>query len=185
MIGNLSLLPSRFNVSLSNSEWAHKRQSFEKHSTELLNSQIAQTHDWTDSSIEQRTSNLTERILTIWPAPSDLPNRSATVTAQTDLAQISSISLADLVEAQLLSPGDELTWQRANRGDEYRVVISADSRLETTDGQVFKSPSEAATRLTGSSYNGWVVWIVASTGQTLDEKRTELIQLMTIPPETD
>ena len=183
MIGNLSLLPSRFNVSLSNSEWAHKRQSFEKHSTELLNSQIAQESEWSDASIERRTSKLAERILAVWPAPSDLPSRSATVAAVADQAQISSISLADLVEAQVLSPGDELTWQRSNRGDEYRVLVTPDAQLETTDGKIFKSPSEAASRLTGSSYNGWLVWVSDATGQTLDEKRQELIRLMAIPPE--
>ena len=185
MIGNLSLLPAKFNGHVSNKDWETKRAKFKAHSTILLNAQIAESDEWSDADIESRTALLAERILAIWPAPSDLPERRATTLVSAEQAQLASITIVDLLEAQIVLPGEELIWHRVSRDDEYRVQVTDEGLLEAKDGTVFKTPSEAASRLTGSNYNGWITWTLLRTGQTLDEKRIELVQLMQIPSDSN
>ncbi len=182
-LGNLSILPAKFNASVSNGNWDHKKKAFAKHATELLNSAVSQFEGWSEEEIEAGSHRLGQRILAIWPAPTGLADRIATVSDPSVQAIFATITLQDLVEAQLLNVGDELYFRRVSRGDEYRVFITPDFNLETKDGKLFSSLSAAAFQLTGSSFNGWTTWTLSRTGQTLDEKRQEMVQLMSIPAE--
>ncbi|MGH8923850.1 MAG: GmrSD restriction endonuclease domain-containing protein [Acidimicrobiia bacterium] len=68
------------------------------------------------------------------------------------------VSLADLITAGLLSPGEELVGSRS--GHEYRATILSDGRIRIDGGVEFDTLSGAADTLTGKSNNGWEFWRV-------------------------
>jgi hypothetical protein len=84
-LGNLTLVSGRLNPTLSNRPWRDaeagarglgaegKRSYLLAHSELKLNSRLVATHPdrWTEQNIRERTSELTELILTIWPCPTN------------------------------------------------------------------------------------------------------------------
>ncbi len=66
----------------------------------------------------------------------------------------SPVSLADLINAGLLKPGEHLHLRRQ---DDLKARVLPDGRLETKDG-IFSSPTTAANKMLGGSSNGWIVW---------------------------
>lgn len=184
MLGNLTILPSRFNASISNSSWIEKRAALNRHSIELLNAGLVASDEWSESKIRDRTAQLAERLIAIWPAPRYLPDKADVRSERPNGDRASTIVLANLLEAQLIAPGDELTWIRRGKGVSHHVTVTDDGHLETSDHQRFSSPSDAAYKLSGSSYNGWTAWTVAD-GRSLDEVRADLLNLMAPPNSED
>jgi hypothetical protein len=75
-LGNLSLLTSRLNPSLSNNPWIGdgeapgKRDGISQHSVLMLNKHLLDHQpDWTDDDIEARSRTLAERVTQIWTRP--------------------------------------------------------------------------------------------------------------------
>ena len=69
-----------------------------------------------------------------------------------------SRKLAKLVADDLLSPDEELVWERRNNGECHTARVGADGTLHLEDGHVADSPSAAARHLAGYEVNGWRVW---------------------------
>ena len=69
-----------------------------------------------------------------------------------------SRKLAKLVADDLLSPDEELVWERRNNGERHTARVGADGTLHLEDGPVADSPSAAARHLAGYEVNGWRVW---------------------------
>ena len=69
-----------------------------------------------------------------------------------------SRKLAKLVADDLLSPDEELVWERRNNGERHTARVGADGTLHLEDGHVADSPSAAARHLAGYEVNGWRVW---------------------------
>jgi hypothetical protein len=86
----------------------------------------------------------------------------------------SKISLADLLEANILSPNTTLVWPR--RKVTHTAKLSATGRIELATGESFEAPSGACRRLNNNlSVDGWLVWRVGdSSGPRLDELRKKL-----------
>jgi len=77
----------------------------------------------------------------------------------------SSVSLADLVQAQLLQPGQELIYRR---NPDSRARLTAEGTI-TFDGRDYPSPSAAArAAANGVSTNGWKAWCVDVDGRNVD-----------------
>jgi hypothetical protein len=94
------------------------------------------------------------------------------------------VSIADLIESHLLTPGQTLFMFHKPRGGErkqYEAVVSADGALETL-GRQFSAPSYAALACIQSAgsdretVNGWISWKTQE-GQTLSELREQFLQL--------
>ena len=73
-IGNLTILPSRLNTSLSNDSWDNKVRGNNKHDGLLklsrgieLISDFLELPDWSEETIDQRADFLYEKILQAWP----------------------------------------------------------------------------------------------------------------------
>lgn len=66
--GNLTILTQPLNSSVSNSAWTHKRALL-KDSLLPMNQQLCAADSWDESSIEQRSEELFERAIKIWPGP--------------------------------------------------------------------------------------------------------------------
>jgi hypothetical protein len=71
-LGNLTLVTNKLNPALSNSAWPTKREELNKHSVLLLNRRLVDQHitEWTESDIDERSTELAQLIITIWPGPS-------------------------------------------------------------------------------------------------------------------
>ena len=69
-----------------------------------------------------------------------------------------SRKLARLVADDLLTPDEELVWERRNNGERHTARVGADGTLVLEDGHVADSPSAAARHLAGYEVNGWRVW---------------------------
>ena len=64
-LGNLTLILGKKNTSLGNDEFEEKRTKM-KDSNILQNREIAKNKEWTHKEIEDRTSKLAEKIISIW-----------------------------------------------------------------------------------------------------------------------
>jgi Restriction Enzyme Adenine Methylase Associated len=79
------------------------------------------------------------------------------------------ITIADLMEAELVAPGDRLVWDRPRLGAVYRATITDRGGIELEDGRSFATPSSAAKHAARiPACDGWYVWRVEqSDGQAL------------------
>jgi hypothetical protein len=68
-LGNLTLVTSGLNSSLSNSPWSLKRKALAKHSQLLVNQRLCAEETWDDTSIDARGEELATMIVRTWPGP--------------------------------------------------------------------------------------------------------------------
>lgn len=68
-LGNLTIVASPLNSSLSNSAWPVKRTGLNEHCKLLINAQLAQREEWDEQAIEERGEWLAERLVEVWPGP--------------------------------------------------------------------------------------------------------------------
>lgn len=155
-IGNLTLLTSKLNGSVSNGPWVSesgdgKRAALERHDVLLLNRNLlADTGDsWTEASIERRTGSLVDIVLGIWPVPEG--HRSG--FANEPEKPRARIGVADLISGGLIEPGATIYPKHSKFADRPATVL-ADGTIDLA-GTVFATLSAAAVSLTGSSVNGW------------------------------
>lgn len=86
----------------------------------------------------------------------------------------SPVAVQDLVRTGLLAPGQELRFM--HRGRSVLAVVSASGTL-LIDTDEYRSPSTAATAVSGTSTNGWRAWRAQQGGEwtTLDALRQRLL----------
>jgi hypothetical protein len=173
-LGNLTLLTSKLNSRVSNGPWHGadgKKAAIHAQSSLILNAVIESDYGdvWTVDSIKRRNADLIERLIEIWPTP--IGHKS--LSAPEDVAQVSYVSILDLVSAGLLEIGESLTstWS-AHTG--RTATVRSDGTLEIDTGEVFDSLSGAARRVIGSrTAAGWHFWKQLSTNRQLTEIRDE------------
>jgi hypothetical protein len=86
------------------------------------------------------------------------------------------IKIADLMEAELLVPGDELIWERPQKGDSFEAIVGENGALQLRDGRAFSTPSRAAMEAASVvSCDGWYAWKVKRAGKLLHELRKDLV----------
>lgn len=76
-IGNLTLVPQRYNSRLTTAGWTRKRELYEEEPGDLvLNNKLlhpgraAAPHEWDEEQIRKRSEQLAKRVIKIWPRPS-------------------------------------------------------------------------------------------------------------------
>ncbi len=86
------------------------------------------------------------------------------------------VRLTDLLEYELLAPGDELYWDRPQLGNRYEASVTETGAIRLSDGRVFSSPSRAGMEAAGiASLDGWFAWRVARLdGALLNDLRHRL-----------
>jgi hypothetical protein len=109
---------------------------------------------------------------TIWsetPPPSPPP-----LSTSPPLIKWARGGVAELLDAGLVTAGEELVWNRPSLGVRHTVRIRGDGVLVLADGRVYASPCGAITALGGHHQNGWSTFRRVSDGRTLGDLRTEL-----------
>ncbi|MBW3078846.1 GmrSD restriction endonuclease domain-containing protein [Bifidobacterium simiiventris] len=78
------------------------------------------------------------------------------------------VTIAQVVKAGLLIPGEMLVWERPRKGERYVATVTANGRFRLEDGSEYASPTAAA-RAAGGSKAGLDVWKRTSNGQKLSD----------------
>lgn len=134
-LGNLTLVNDKLNPALSNRPWRDpmpdgdrgKRDYLLRHSELKLNAKIVSGHEdaWAEQDIRDRTQQLTERILSIWPRPEPLEELEANLERQSEVQQPAN---DDEVDDSM--PGHEgkyhalWTWLNNQPQDEIPLTFS-------------------------------------------------------------
>jgi CBS domain-containing protein len=85
------------------------------------------------------------------------------------------VTIADLLDAGLLAPGDVLRFRRPRLGENHRAVVTPSGALALDGGQEFRSPSRAAMIAADMrAVDGWHAWTTVS-GRSLDLLRQQLL----------
>ncbi|MEE2038965.1 DUF262 domain-containing protein [Nocardiopsis sp. CT-R113] len=168
-LGNLTLLTTSLNAKVSNGPWSAKRSALMDHNTITLTGRVikrTEHHAWDEELIDERTAELIDRILQVWPVPGG--HHGKVVDPQTKAGDW--VELKHLIEAGLLAPGDKLVaTHRDFKGRE--ATLTADGAIELA-GKRYTTPSAAGYALRKKATNGWYFWSVAD-GRRLREVRTE------------
>jgi hypothetical protein len=155
-IGNLTLLTKNLNSKVSNSSWESKREAFKEHATLLLTADIVhvETAQWGSFEVHERNAKLASDLIDIWPVPAS--NQGLKDVSNTNVEF--RVSVADLVNAGMLQPGQVLTARtQAHLG--ANATISEDGGI-FVQGVKYETPSAAGKAATGGvSTNGWWFWL--------------------------
>jgi hypothetical protein len=82
--------------------------------------------------------------------------------------------ITELLDAGMITVGEEVVWNRPNLGVRHIARIRGDGTLILADGRVYANPSGATTALGGNHQNGWSAFRRASDGRTLGDLRSEI-----------
>lgn len=183
--GNLTLLTSKLNATVSNGPWlgeGGKAAHLQEKDVVLLNSKLLKEYSarqWDEAGVDHRTSRMIDTILAIWPVPAghkvqiDRERADASVT----------VEVADLIGAGHISAGQHLYSRPGKYGGHLGTVLS-DGRIEVA-GQVFDSPSRAGIFIRKRATNGWDFWRLESNGRRpLKDVRAEYLRVVS-PDEGD
>ena len=169
-LGNLTLLTSKLNSSVSNSGWFEKKQAFNEHDLLQLNNRLlAEGGDsWTDEKIIERTELLANLILTIWKVPPGHHNRK-----HEEIKRWSSkVTVADLLTAGYVEAGQRI-YPRIPKYAGRHGIILPDGRIEV-EGQIRDSLSLAGGLIHTRNPNGWWFWVVdPKTRRTMNDVRQD------------
>lgn len=167
-LGNLTLVTKAFNSKLSNGSWEKKKSAFQEHSTLLTTADIVNSgENWDDLAIEHRSVSLAKVITEIWPVPQgNLGLKEDTVSSSG-----SRVKVADLVQAQLLRPG-QILHARTQAHFGAQATVSEDGGIFVEEKR-YETPSAAAKALTKTqSVAGWWFWLVdLDSGESLSDVR--------------
>ncbi|MFJ2507438.1 GmrSD restriction endonuclease domain-containing protein [Arthrobacter citreus] len=168
-LGNLTLLTKSLNSKISNGPWPAKRAALLRHNTITLTGRVVgktEHHAWDEEGIDDRTSELVNAVLEIWPVPKG--HHGKVVDPQTKASDW--VELKHLIEAGLLKGGDSLVaTHRDFKGKQ--AVLMPDGAIDL-DGKRYTSPSAAAKALRKKATNGWYFWAVGD-GRRLRDVRTQ------------
>jgi len=181
VLGNLTLVTQSLNSKVSNGPWdgaKGKREELRKYSVIKLNQELVELGDpdWTESIIRKRSERLVEHMIEIWPVPEGHVGQSDHSIARPNYR----ITVADVVAAGMLEPGQELT-PRFVQYENARGSISSDGRI-FVEGQGYETPSAAAKAVTKSgAENGWWFWLVdPDSNRTLLDVRSDYISALSV-----
>ena len=68
-LGNLTILTQELNSAVSNGSWVEKRPELLNHSLLPINQQFHDQDVWNEAAITDRSNELLERALKLWPRP--------------------------------------------------------------------------------------------------------------------
>ena len=161
-IGNLTLLTTKLNASISNGPWNAKSDELTKHDVLLINKQIQELGEkgWSEELIKARTASLIKVMTEIWPVPA---GHKSVVVADSNEREV-KVEVLDLISAGLVAAGQTLYPRLAGANGQLAQILD-DGRI-AVGSEVFDSLSMAAVKVMNKTQNGWYFWLV-------DEKTKE------------
>lgn len=152
-LGNLTLLTSVLNSTVSNGPFAVKMPAVRSHSSLALNRELAAYDVWNEDSIGARGSDLFKQAREIWLAPD-----------REDGLSIVSAAWADVSAYRSGLPANGTACRFTYAGKQYTGVIENGAlTIEGMAGQ-HTSFSAASRAVTNTSRNGWNDWHLLLSG---------------------
>lgn len=72
-IGNVTILTHELNAAISNGPWAKKKEEIGKYSVLSINRELLRVDAWNEDTINERSQNLFEIAVRVWPDLVALP----------------------------------------------------------------------------------------------------------------
>lgn len=91
-----------------------------------------------------------------------------------DAAPADPGSIKDLIDADVISPGDEFYWLRPRKGREHTVVVTEEGSFRLDDGSVVPLISQASRAYNPDGNDGMRPWIRRRDGAPLRELRNQV-----------
>ncbi|OZG64083.1 hypothetical protein BHAP_1250 [Bifidobacterium hapali] len=143
-----------------------------------LTRQLSDFAECTPAMLKHRQEETIRLIAEYWDIRYDEQHTDLTAQPVEDLAGSASITrtshgsrrvtIAQVVKAGLLIPGETLVWERPRKGERYVATVTEHGRFRLEDGSEYTSPTAAA-RAAGGSSAGLDVWKRTSNGQKLGD----------------
>lgn len=166
-IGNLTLLTSSLNSTVSNGPWSTKRERIVANDVMLLNRYFRDAGGWDEAAIDRRTAELTDLLLQIWPVPE---GHTGTIS-DAPIKENAWVEVKHLLAAGLLEPGTLLS-SRPGQWEGIEAIVLPDGQI-SVDGKTYASPSSAGYHAKGGrATNGWTFWQLAD-GRRLADVRAQ------------
>jgi uncharacterized protein with ParB-like and HNH nuclease domain len=174
-IGNLTLLTTKLNSSVSNRPWMAKTDELKKHDVMLINRQLLEIgqQGWDEDLIRGRTASLVQSISEIWPVPI---GHKSVVAVESNEKQV-KVEVIDLISAGLVSSGQTLYPRQLSASGQTAQILD-DGRI-SVGGEVFDSLSKATYKVTKNGQNGWTFWqLDEKTKQTMSDLRKQYREII-------
>ena len=157
-LGNLTLLSTKLNSSVSNGPWLGedgKSAALTEHDVLLLNKKVqdAGALGWDEGLVRARTEELIEMIIDIWTVPEGHVSKIRRERSES----AKRIAVIDLISAGLIEPGQRI-YPYSKEHEGKSALILADGRIEFNE-KIYDSLSHAADVMRGKGVNGW--WFFA------------------------
>lgn len=174
-IGNLTLLTTKLNSSVSNGPWASKSGELTKHDVLLINKHVQElgTHTWDEELIKSRTTSIIQSVMQIWPVPAGHTSRIVTDKPEKQV----KVAVIDLISAGLVTAGQTLYPKQHKHAGKVAQILD-DGRIQCED-IVFDSLSLAGIQIRKRNTNGWTFWLVdEKTRKSMADLREEYRELI-------
>ena len=174
-IGNLTLLTTKLNSSVSNGPWTSKSGELTKHDVLLINKQVQElgSNGWSEDLIKARTATIVHSLINIWPVPAGHKSRIQSEKPEKQL----KVGVIDLISAGLVSAGQTL-YPKQNKHAGKVAQILDDGRIQCED-IIFDSLSLAGIQIRKRNTNGWTFWLVdEKTRKSMADLREEYRELI-------
>jgi hypothetical protein len=181
-IGNLTLLTTKLNASVSNGPWTAKSVELTKHDVLLMNKQIQEisAKGWNEELIKARTASLIQTVIEIWPVPA---GHKSVVIVESNEKQV-KVEVIDLISAGLVAAGQTLYPRQSSVSGQTAQILD-DGRI-SVGGEVFDSLSMATYKVVKNGQNGWTFWLLdAKTKQTMSDLRKQYREMIGDKDEED
>ena len=141
-----------------------------------LTAELADIADCTPQTLQYRQDETIRLIADYWNIRYDaerndlstLSEESLRVTDTSTSPTSKRVSIAQVLAAGLLIPGETLVWDRPRKGERWVATVTAEGKLRLDDGSEYSTPTAAA-RAVGGGSAGLTVWKRTSNGQKLSD----------------
>ena len=170
-IGNLTLAASSDNSKMGNKDFEQKKSVLKSTKHLKLNEKILQKQQWSVTDIDERTRELTEKVLEMFPYVRT--NYSVTGKDESRYITLNSKGITAIgylnedktltvyAESQLrfdVLPNSDTLKEMRDDFLEQEVIMQRDGGYVFTQNYTFNSPSAATDFILGGSNNGWIYW---------------------------
>lgn len=140
-----------------------------------LSAQLADIRELTPQMLNERQDMMVRLIAEHWNIRFDAEHTDLTSVSEERLVggNVGSrrgsrrITIAQVLDAGLLLPGERLVWKRPRLGEQWFATVTDDGKMRLEDGTVCASPSAASRAVSGSSGNALNSWRRVTDGAKL------------------